>query len=87
MYLILEYAPRGEMYKALQKQPDGHFDEASTATYIGQLADALNYCHSKKVKYSYENGTPILLGVNLIEFAYPTIQIYGSNILGHSSRH
>merc|ERR1712179_381589 len=49
VYLILEYAPRGEMYKALQKQPDGHFDEASTATYVGQLADALNYCHSKKV--------------------------------------
>ena len=37
------------MYKALQKQPDGHFDEAATATYVGQLADALNYCHSKKV--------------------------------------
>jgi aurora kinase A len=49
VYLILEYAPRGEMYKALQKQPDGHFDEAATATYVGQLADALNYCHSKKV--------------------------------------
>ena len=37
------------MYKALQKQPDGHFDESNTATYVGQLADALNYCHSKKV--------------------------------------
>ena len=47
--MILEYAPRGEMYKALQKQPDGHFDESNTATYVGQLADALNYCHSKKV--------------------------------------
>ena len=54
MYLILEYAPRGEMYKALQKQPDGHFDEASTATYVAQLADALNYCHSKKVNDSYK---------------------------------
>ena len=53
VYLILEYAPRGEMYKALQKQPDGHFDEANTATYVGQLADALDYCHSKKVKMFY----------------------------------
>ena len=49
----MEYAPRGEMYKALQKQPDGHFDEANTATYVGQLADALDYCHSKKVKMLY----------------------------------
>jgi serine/threonine protein kinase len=45
----LEFAPRGEMYKVLQKQPGGHFDEAKTAKYVRQLADALNYCHSKKV--------------------------------------
>ena len=44
------------MYKALQKQPDGHFDEAATATYVGQLADALNYCHSKKVNRQYNSA-------------------------------
>ena len=49
VYLILEFAPRGEMYKALQKQPEGKFDEKRTAKYIYQLADALKYCHSKKV--------------------------------------
>lgn len=49
VYLILEFAPRGEMYKALQKQADGRFDEKRTAKYIYQLADALVYCHSKKV--------------------------------------
>ncbi len=49
VYLILEFAPRGEMYKVLQKQPNGRFDEARTAKYIKQLADALQYCHSKKV--------------------------------------
>ena len=41
------------MYKALQKAQDGHFDEFKTAKYVAQLADALNYCHSKKVKTSY----------------------------------
>jgi aurora kinase A len=50
VYLILEYAPRGEMYKALQSQPNGRFDEARTAKYIAQMADALVYCHSKKVR-------------------------------------
>jgi len=49
VYLILEFAPRGEMYKALQKQPGGRFDERRTAKFIYQLADALEYCHSKKV--------------------------------------
>ena len=49
VYLILEFAPRGEMYKVLQKQPNGRFDDARSAKYVRQLADALKYCHSKKV--------------------------------------
>lgn len=49
VYLILEYAPRGEMYKILQKQPHGCFNEVKSAKYVRQLADALKYCHSKKV--------------------------------------
>jgi len=49
VYLILEYAPRGELYKELQSQPNGHFDEQRTAKYIMQLASALKYCHMKKV--------------------------------------
>ncbi len=51
VYLILEFAPRGEMYKVLQKQPHGRFDDARTAKYVRQLADALKYCHSKKVRF------------------------------------
>jgi len=49
VYLILEFAPRGEMYKILQKQTHGRFDEWKSAKYVRQLADALQYCHSKKV--------------------------------------
>merc|ERR1712038_770120 len=41
VYLILEYAPRGEMYKILQKQPHGCFNEVKSAKYVRQLADAL----------------------------------------------
>ncbi|PVD20894.1 hypothetical protein C0Q70_19057 [Pomacea canaliculata] len=47
VYLILEFAPRGELYKELQRC--GRFDEKRTATYIHQLSSALTYCHSKKV--------------------------------------
>lgn len=49
VYLILEYASRGELYKELQSQPHRRFDEARSAHYIRQLTDALIYCHSKKV--------------------------------------
>ena len=49
VYLILEYAPRGELYKSLQKQEHGRFAESQAAIYISQMADALTYCHSKKV--------------------------------------
>ena len=55
VYLILEYAPRGEMYKILQKQPHGRFEERQTAKYIYQLADALKYCHSKSVIHRLVN--------------------------------
>ena len=49
VYLILEFAPKGELYKNLKKQPQERFDEAQSAKYIYQMTDALTYCHSKKV--------------------------------------
>ena len=50
VYLILEFAPKGELYKSLKQQPEGRFEEAQSAKYIHQMADALSYCHSKKVR-------------------------------------
>jgi len=47
IYLILEFAAKGELYKELQKV--GHFDEKRCAKYIKSLAAALDYCHSKHV--------------------------------------
>merc|ERR1712226_1554485 len=49
VYLILEYAPQGEMYQFMKKQPNGRFREEQAARFIAQMADALAYCHSKKV--------------------------------------
>ncbi|KAL2940156.1 Serine/threonine-protein kinase Aurora-1 [Bienertia sinuspersici] len=47
VYLILEYAPKGELYKELQKCK--YFGEKRAATYIASLARALIYCHGKHV--------------------------------------
>ena len=47
IYLILEFAAKGELYKSLQ--PKGTFDEKLSAKYIKSLAAALQYCHTKHV--------------------------------------
>ncbi|XP_044730330.1 aurora kinase C-like [Chrysoperla carnea] len=49
IYLVLEFAAKGELYGHLKKAPDGHFDEHLSAKYTYQVADALNYCHINKV--------------------------------------
>lgn len=62
VYLILEFAPRGELYSELQRC--GSFPEARSATYIMELADALNYCHTKKVIHRDIKPENLLLGAN-----------------------
>ena len=47
IYLILEFAEKGEVYKILQQEKT--FSEERTARYIKALANALAYCHEKKV--------------------------------------
>ncbi|KAL7985592.1 hypothetical protein Chor_004162 [Crotalus horridus] len=62
VYLMLEHAPRGEVYKELQKLKK--FDEQRTATYMTELADALLYCHSKRVIHRDIKPENLLLGSN-----------------------
>ncbi|XP_008792637.4 serine/threonine-protein kinase Aurora-3-like [Phoenix dactylifera] len=47
VFLVLEFAARGELYKVLRKLH--HFSERRAATYIASLAGALVYCHEKHV--------------------------------------
>lgn len=61
VYLILEYAPKGELYKELTKK--SKFSEKASATYIAQLADSLRYCHSKKVIHRDIKPENLLLGL------------------------
>lgn len=62
VYLILEFAPKGELYGELQRC--GKFSEIRSATYIMELADALNYCHSKNVIHRDIKPENLLLGAN-----------------------
>ncbi|KAJ2665670.1 spindle assembly checkpoint kinase [Coemansia sp. RSA 1200] len=62
VYLILEYAARGEVYKLLQKQ--GSFSESEAAKYIAQIASALEYLHSKHVIHRDIKPENLLLNAN-----------------------
>ncbi|KAK2549987.1 Aurora kinase A-A [Acropora cervicornis] len=61
VYLILEFAPKGELYKELTKQQ--RFDEKKSSNYIRQLAQALKYCHAKKVIHRDIKPENLLLGI------------------------
>ncbi|XP_051996207.1 aurora kinase B-like [Xyrauchen texanus] len=62
VYLILEFAPKGELYGELKRC--GTFDDQRSATYIMELADALSYCHSKNVIHRDIKPENLLLGAN-----------------------
>ena len=47
VYIVMEFAQKGELYKHLQKSKT--FDVATSARYMKELANALQYCHSKHV--------------------------------------
>ncbi|QQP53042.1 Aurora kinase AAlike, partial [Caligus rogercresseyi] len=49
IYLILEFAARGELYKTLQNQPHGRFPEPLASKYTRQMTEALIYCQANNV--------------------------------------
>lgn len=61
VYLILEYAARGELYKELQRCK--HFSERRSATYVASLARALMYCHKKHVIHRDIKPENLLVGL------------------------
>lgn len=61
IFLILEYAPKGELYKQLRHGP---FDESTAAAYAACVAHSLDYCHSKHVIHRDIKPENILMGTN-----------------------
>ncbi|KAL6061743.1 Aurora kinase [Balamuthia mandrillaris] len=62
VFLILEFAAGGELYKHLRKRT--RFDERTSATYIASLAEALAYCHKKHVIHRDIKPENLLVGLH-----------------------
>ena len=75
VYLVLELAPGGELFKRLQQQT--HFDEATTAKWIRQLASALQLVHSHNIMHRDIKPENLLLDVDdnlkIADFGWSTI--------------
>ncbi|GJJ15530.1 Serine/threonine-protein kinase ark1 [Clathrus columnatus] len=62
IFLMLEFAGKGELYKQLSKY--GKFSDKRSSRYIAQMADALAYLHSKHVIHRDIKPENLLLGIN-----------------------
>ncbi|KAK3209537.1 hypothetical protein GRF29_69g2166858 [Pseudopithomyces chartarum] len=62
IFLILEFAAQGELYKHLRKEQ--RFPEPKAAQYIAQMAAALKYLHKKHVMHRDIKPENILVGIH-----------------------
>jgi serine/threonine protein kinase len=62
IFLILEFAGKGEIFKELSSVH--RYDEKTAATYIRDVASALDYCHSKHVIHRDIKPENLLIDIN-----------------------
>ncbi|ETW04366.1 AUR protein kinase, variant [Aphanomyces invadans] len=62
IYLIIEYAPQGELYQKLIEV--GRFSESVAANYVSQIANGLLYMHQRHIIHRDLKPENLLLGYN-----------------------
>jgi aurora kinase A len=64
VYLVLEYAPGGSLFQALEASPMKRFDDVKAANIMKQLCSALSLCHQLQIIHRDIKPENILLGKN-----------------------
>lgn len=77
VYLILEYAPRGEIYHELLLRK--RFSPRRTSAYIRYIADAVDYCHKMHVIHRDIKPENILLSYDVSLFSSLDLRVYPSS--------
>lgn len=80
VYIMLEYMPKGALTKELAKYK--YFSEARAATYVHQIASALDYCHQRDVIHRDIKAENILMGAK----GEAKIGDFGSSVHSPSSK-
>ena len=74
VYLVLEYAPGGTLFAALEAAPNKRFDEPKAASIMKQLCSALAHCHKFQVVHRDIKPENILIGkkgqIKLADFGW-----------------
>uniref|UniRef100_A0A0K0DNC1 Aurora kinase n=1 Tax=Angiostrongylus cantonensis TaxID=6313 RepID=A0A0K0DNC1_ANGCA len=78
VYIILEFADGGELYNP--RSPSHHVDKIICFRYVRQLADALSYCHAKRVIHRDIKPENILLdrkgNVKIADFGWAVVSAH-----------
>ena len=83
VYIVLEYAREGDIYKHLKQKK--RFDDSTAATLVKQLAAALTYIHSHKVLHRDIKPENILLGTEPGQYLHNSSQSSKSVFLQSAS--
>lgn len=60
VYIMLEYSANGELYRTLKERRS--FSEPEAATYVCELAEAVDYCHAANIMHRDIKPENLLLG-------------------------
>ena len=69
IYLVIEYAPGGELFTILHNEENGRFSEHRSAFYIEQVCNAIEYIHKLNVIHRDIKPENILLSNDTIKLA------------------
>ncbi|KAJ0410610.1 hypothetical protein ATCC90586_009091 [Pythium insidiosum] len=83
VYLVLQYAGGGDLYKKLRSSPGRRFSERDAALYVAQLAMALEACHSQRVVHRDIKPENLLLSEQgdllLADFGWSSANVTSAN--------